>query len=205
MKNIIKGFGLALAMVASSAQAIPTLFFDGDISYSVNSGLLTVSSELTKTIDIAPAPTLLGSSLNFSALFIGSVSPSYTVGNFGTTLATDLTVIDGDSNTLLTGNFSELSMTGFNGFDFGKVTAILNADGGTLQNEFGIGNMIALEFNLSTPFGSEMFDADFRGRIDGRIEGKAVSVPEPAISALLALGILFIGFANKTGVNRKFN
>jgi len=205
MKNIIKGFGLALAMVASSAQAIPTLFFDGDINYNVNGGLLTVSSVLTGTSDIAPAPTLLGSSLNFSASFIGSTTTFYTIGNFGTTLGTDLMVMDGDSNTLLTGNFNSLVMKGFNGLDSGLVSATLNADGGSLQNKFGIGNLVALQFNMTTTFSSEMFDSDFRGNIDGRIEGKTVDVPEPAVLTLLALGVLFMGFVNKTGRNRKFN
>lgn len=210
MKNIIKGFGLALAMFASSAQAIPTLFFDGSINYNAGTGLLSVTSVLTNTTGITPAPTLLGSSLDFSASYdrTDTSNTYYTVGIFGTTAGTDLTVIDGALNTLLTGNFSELTMKGGNGFSSGLVSGILNASGGSLQNEFGIGNLIALEFNLSTVsgtptvFGAEMFNSDFTGAIDGRIEGAAVNVPEPTMSALLALGLLFIGFVNKTGVNR---
>ncbi len=207
MKNIIKGFGLALAMFASSAQAIPTLFFDGSISYNVGTGLLSVTSVLTNTAGIAPAPTLLGSSLDFSASYnsVDTSNTFYTVGTFGTAAGTDFTVIDGALNTLLTGNFSELTMKGGNGFSSGLVSGMLNASGGSLQNEFGIGNLIALEFNLSTVFGSAMFATDFKGAIDGRVEGAAINVPEPTMPALLALGLLFIGFVNKTGVNRKFN
>ncbi len=204
MKNIIKGFGLVLAMFASSAQAIPTLFFDGSINYNASAGLLSVTSVLTNTTGITPAPALLGSSLDFSASYNSTDTSNayYTVGIFGTTAGTDLTVIDGALNTLLTGNFSELTMKGGNQFSSGLVSGILNADGGSLQNEFGIGNLIALEFNLSTTFGSEMCASNFTGVIDGRIEGASVNVPEPTMSALLALGLLFIGFVNKTGVNR---
>ncbi len=208
MKNIIKGFGLALAMVASSAHAIPTLFFDGDISFDATSGLLSVNSVLTATADIAPAPTLMGSSLDFSALFTGvdASSPFFTVGLFGTTAGTDLTVMDGALNTLLTGNFSSLSMKGGNGFSSGLVSGLFSSNGGGLQTEFGLGNLIALEFNLTTNFSATMFDSNFTGGIDGRIEGKeAVDVPEPAMPALLALGMLLVGFVNRAGIKRQFS
>ncbi|MDT8281324.1 MAG: PEP-CTERM sorting domain-containing protein [Gammaproteobacteria bacterium] len=207
MKNIIKGFGLALALVTSSVHAIPTLLFDGDINYTAD-GWLTVTSELTGAIDVAPTiPTLLGSSLNFS-VFLNSVDATntrVTVGYFGTGAGTDLSVIDGGvtSNTLLTGNFNTLSVTGSNGRSSGLVEGTLNADGGALQSLFGIGNLIALQFNLNTVFSADMFDSSFYGAIDGRLEGEAVNVPEPSIPALLALGILFIGFVNRTGLNRR--
>ena len=207
MKNIIKGFGLVLAMVASSAHAIPTLFFDGDISFDATSGLLSVTSVLTATQDIAPAPELLGSSLDFTALFssVDDSSSLFTAGIFGTTAGTDLTVIDGDSNTLLTGDFSSLILKGRNGLDSGLVKGTLDATGGSLQDEFGIGNLVALQFNLTTSFSVEMFANDFAGGIDGRIEGEAVEVPEPATPALLALGMLFIGFVNRAGIKRQFD
>jgi hypothetical protein len=201
MKNIIKGFGFIIALVTTSAQAIPTLYFDGDISFDAASGELSVASVLTATSDIAPAPTLLGSSLDFSALF-NSVNTSnvyYTIGSFGSTAATDLIVIDGDANNLLTGNFSYLEMKGGNGFSSGLVSGLLNATGGSLANEFGLGNLIALEFNLSTTFSGTMFEQDFSGKIDGRIEGEA-SVPEPTMPALLAIGLLLIGFTKRAGI-----
>lgn len=207
MKNIIKGFGLALALVASSAHAIPTLFFDGDIAYDVNSGLLSVVSVLTATQDVAPAPELLGSSLDFTALFssVDDSNAAFTAGYFATTAGTDLTVIDGDTNSLLTGNFSSLVLKGGNGLNSGLVKGTLDSTGGSLQNEFGIGNLIALQFNLTTSFSATMFDSDFTGAIDGRIEGETVNVPEPSMPALLALGMLFIGFVNRAGIKRKFN
>lgn len=207
MKNLMKGFGFALAMMASSAQAIPTLFFDGDIDYSASTGLLSVDSVLTATADVMPAPALLGSSLNFSVLYNGTNAANsfYTVGLFGTSGGTDLTVLDGASNTLLTGNFDSFKMLGGNGFSSGLIIGTLSANGGDLQTAFGLGNLIALEFNLTTTFSATMFDNSFSGRIDGRIEGETVNVPEPGVSALLALGVLFIGFFNRAGRHRLFD
>jgi hypothetical protein len=143
----------------------------------------------------------MGSSLNFSAL-LSSVDASnvyYTIGNFGTTALNDLMVLDGDANNLLTGDFSYLEMKGGNGFSSGLVSGLLNANGGSLASEFGLGNLIALEFNLSTAFSSAMFEQDFSGRIDGRIEGET-AVPEPSMPALLAIGILLIGFTKRAGI-----
>jgi hypothetical protein len=208
MKNIIKGFGLVMALVASSAYAVPTLFFDGDISYDSTSGLLSVSSVLTATQEITPVPELFDSSLNFTALFDYSAYDAgfdATAGFFTTAAGTDLTAIDGNGIELLRGDFADLTVVGFNGDDSGFVTGTLNASGGSLQDEFGIGNLIALEFNLSTPFSPDMFRSDFSGGIDGRIEGETVGVPEPSMPALLALGILFIGLVNRAGIKQRFD
>ncbi len=195
MKNIIKGFGVALALVASSAYAIPTLFFDGDISF--RGGLLNVDSVLTATQDISSAPELIGSSFDFTALLtsIDTSSSFLTIGNFGTTGGTDLTVTDGNNIELLTGNFESLQMRGGNGFNIGLVTGVINSTGGTLEEQFGIGNLIAFEFNLSTTFSAEMFNSLFTGDIGGRVIGEEnIAVPEPTPLALLALGLMLVGF-----------
>jgi len=194
MKNIMKGFGVALALVASSAYAVPTLFFDGEINF--RSGVLNVDSVLTATQDIA-SPELIGSSFDFTALLtsVDSTSSFLTIGNFGTTTSTDLTVTDGNSIELLTGNLSSLQMMGGNGFGIGLVMGVINSTGGSLENEFGIGNLIAFEFNLSTTFSAEMFDSLFTGDIDGRVLGEEqIDVPEPTPLALLALGLMLVGF-----------
>lgn len=195
MKNILKGFIFALAMVASSAQAIPTLFFDGNITFNASTGVLSVTSTLVDTIDINPTPELLNSSLTFSASFLTSTSSTYaTVGQFSGIDGDDLSVIGGDLSSLLIGEFSSLTIGGVNGNDFGRVSGVVNATGGSLEAMFGAGNLFALELNLSTAFGADMFDADFNGNIDGRIEG--VAVPEPGILAILGLGLALMGFIN---------
>ncbi len=203
MKNIIKGLGVALALVASSAYAVPTLFFDGEISF--RGGLLNVDSVLTATQDVASAPELVGSSFDFNALLtsVDTSSGFLTIGNFGTTGGTDLTVTDGNSIELLTGNFESLQMKGGNGFGTGLVTGVINSTGGTLEDIFGIGNLIAFEFNLSTTFSAEMFDSLFTGDIDGRVLGEEkIDVPEPTPLALLALGLMLVGFIKHSRANQ---
>lgn len=192
MKNIIKGFGLALVLITTSAHAIPTLFFDGEIAYSASTGELSVTSVLTATEDISPAPELIGSNLEFSAILDSTILYG-TTRTRGLFIGDDIEVTDGDNNSLLVGDISFLEMFGRNGNDFGIVSGTVNATSGSLAEMFGAGNLIALDFNLSTVFSVEMFDTDFVGGIDGRIEGEA-TVPEPNILALLGLGLALIGF-----------
>lgn len=196
MKNILKAFGLALALITTSAHAIPTLFFDGDMSYSASTGGFSVTSVLTATEDISPAPELIGSELTFSAV-LGSViaDTRVTTGLFDGVIGNDIQVTDGDLNDLLVGEFLDLEMMGRNGRDSGMVSGTVNATGGSLAEMFGAGNLIALQFNLSTVFSADMYDTDFVGHIDGRIEGESVPVPEPNILALFGFGLLLVGFA----------
>jgi len=187
----------------TSAHAIPTLFFDGAIDYT--GGELSVNSVLVATEDIDPMPELVGSSLVFSAIFDevdASRSNSFlTVGLFNGVAGDDLAVMDGDLNSLLTGDFSSLEMKGLNGRESGLVTGTVSATGGLLADMFGAGNLIALEFNLSMAFSDVMFDSGFFGDINGRIIGETVvatataaSVPEPGVLAMLGLGLALIGF-----------
>lgn len=195
MKNLIKTTGLALALCAQSVYAIPALFFDGEISFDASTGELSVNSVLTATTDITPAPNLIGSSLSFMALLdnVDDSHPIFTVGSFMGVRDDDLEVTDGDLNTLLTGDFNSLEMKGANGRDFGLVSGEIDATGGSLQNLFGTSNLIALEFNLSTLFGSTMFDSSFTGRIDGRIVGQEQPVTEPAVLTLLGFSLVLMG------------
>ncbi len=206
MKHIVKGIAFALAMVTSTAQAIPTLFFDGSINYNSTSSELAVSGTLTESIDVTPALVLLDSTLVFSAFFdnLESISGgclfclNSTKGNFignADALINDLEIIDGEGNILLTAKFDSLSLEGIDGGDRGEVIGLLNATGGLLMDTFGESDLFALQLNLDTIFSSTMYDLDFAGRVDGNIE--AHSVPEPTSLALLGLGFLIAGFTRK--------
>jgi hypothetical protein len=212
MKNFTKIIGFVLALATTSAQAIPTLYFDGDISYL--SGELAVSASLTETTDILPTPTLDGSTLIFTA-FLDSVETltasgcfffcaTSTKGNFvgdASSSVDDLEIYDGDGTTLLlSAKFSSLSLEGANGGTTGEVIGLLSATGGSLENIFDGSDLFALQLNLSTTFSSTMYDMydgqeGFTGMVDGNIEGHSVAEPSPL--ALLGLGILIAGFARR--------
>lgn len=214
MKQIVKGIALVLAMMTSSAQAIPTLFFDGNdnngggINYTTGGpdNILNVSGSLLETDDVVTPVNLIGSTIEFSALFldfetiagVGFFGVDSTKGNFiGDPLADDLTIFDGDGVLLLTANFDSLTIEGENGSSQGGIFAILSATDGLLMSSFDNSNLFALQLNLTTTFSDAMFESDFSGDIDGSIQGTA-SVPEPGMLALLSLGLLITGFARKS-------
>jgi hypothetical protein len=195
-----KVIGFVIALLASSAQAVPTLFFNGTIGYEASSSRLTVASDLTGTADIFPSPALQGT-LNFEAELLSTFFGSgYNIGSFGTIASqNDITVFDANSNLLLSGNFSSLSMSGSDNADNGSIFGELTSTGGSLAADFGIGNILALQFNLAgTVFNSSMYNTDFTGLIDGNIQG----VPEPSLLALLSMGILMTGFGFTTKKSR---
>lgn len=208
MKNFItQGIAASLLLVSSIAQAVPTLFFDGDISYDAQTRLLSVNSILTDTFDIVPQPDLTGS-LNFDAQYISEfIGFGFVTGTFGSVAGQDdITVLDANMNSLnmnslLTGNFNNLLMSG-NAGDFGSsITGEFVANGGTLEALFGVGNVIALQFNLDVALNNNTFNQNFNAHIDGRVEGTpTVNVPEPSILALLGLGFLIAGFARSYSI-----
>jgi hypothetical protein len=206
MNSIFKLIGILLFAHSMAVQAIPTLFFDGDISYSA--GQLNVNAQLTGTDGIAPLPETVNSSLDFTAL-LASVDTSFaglTIGYFATNPGSDdLTVIDGNANLLLTGNFSDLAVFGANGNNAGNVYGFLTATGGSLATSFGVGNLVALQLNLDTAYSSTMFDStsSWSGNIDGNIQGEPVDVPEPGVINMLGFGLLLLGLTYLTGWNNQ--
>jgi len=192
-KIYLNVFAFLLAWGVVSAHAIPVLTYDGTLSYDAATGGLSVSSVLTGTQNIMPAPQLLGSSMSFNAV-LSSVDTSnsfFTIGNFAGVAGTDdLSVSDGSPNLLLTADFVSLDMRGVNGWDQGTMSGLISATGGSLASMFGQGNLIALNFNLTTVFDPAMFNSGFTGSIDGRIVG---TVPEPGPMALLGLGLVLVG------------
>ena len=216
MKHLAKGLALVFALTVSTAQAIPILFFDGKstqanpghgISFDYNTQELSVSALLTNTFDVTPAPNLTGSRLDFTVKLdnVDSSNSLFTVGNFIGVAGNDITIIDGDSNVLLTGEFSSFDIRGVNGLHFGAVNGTLSANGGSLLGEFGSGNLFALSFNLDTVFSPTMFDSSFGGEIDGRLEGGSaglVTVPEPSIVSLLGLGLVMLTITSRNKQRR---
>jgi hypothetical protein len=199
MKNFTKAIGFIIALATTSAQAVPTLYFNGTIGYDAASTRLSVVSDLTGTADIFPAPPLQGT-LSFDADLIGTYFGSgFNIGSFTTISGQDdIIVLDANSTVLLTGNFSSLTMSGSDNSDSGTIFGNLTSTGGLLAAEFDIGNVLALQFNLNTTFNSEMFKSNFAGLIDGNIQGQnVVNVPEPSLLALLSMGVLLIAFAGK--------
>jgi len=202
MKNFIaKGMAVSLLLVSSIAQAVPTLYFDGNVSYDSNTKHISVSSILTDTFDIVPQPDLTGL-LNFEAEYVSEFTGfGFVTGTFGTVAGqNDISVSDANMNSLLTGNFNSLLMSGSAGDFSSTINGELVSNGGTLEELFGVGNVIALQFNLDVALNDHTFDQDFNAHIDGRVEGTAVTVPEPNILALLGLSLLITGFARRYSI-----
>jgi hypothetical protein len=201
--NIIQTLiGVMLFAFVIKANAIPTLFFDGNVGYTASSGMLDVNAMLIGSEDIAPAPVLTGSIFDLSAIFLGlgaGSSATVTVGDFGGLAGDDLRIVGGDSTVLLEADLNALQMRGANGSDFGLMTATFAATGGSLLNSFSSSELFALQLNLTTTFNEGMFRSDFRGQIDGNLKSSAV--PEPDIMALLAMGLVLMSLV--TRLNKK--
>lgn len=202
MKKLIKGLGLSLALAANTAFAIPTLQFDGNIGYSDSSGALQASGLLIGITDLPAASVDLGSGqLSLDAIFEGYVymGPGATAAAFSGIDGDDLRITD-SSGTLLTGEFSSLYMVGANGANYGVLGGTFTATGGSLASFFGMGELIAMEFNLDSTFGRGMFDQSFSGRVNGAVRGAdPTPVPEPGVLALLGAGLLLIAGVRKAG------
>ena len=208
MKVFVKGIALVLAIATTSAQALPTLFFDGDINYYAGTdNELSVEGVLIDTWDLAPSPITAGSSINFDALFVnaetiagdgGLFSVDSTKGHFtGGLFLNDLEIYDGSSNLLLAASFDSLTLKGANGSNKGSIVGILSATDGLLMDMFDNSNLFALQLNLTTTFSADMFSSDFSGNVDGSIEGQFANVPEPSVLAILSFGLLITVFAKK--------
>lgn len=196
-KYTMRFLGMLFLVANFQVHAVPTLYFDGDTNYDAISGLLTIDAVLTGSVDVAPPPSLDGSSLTLSTSF-GSVSSAggITTGFFGSAPgAPDLRIADGNSNILLEGEIMDLLLRGADGADLGILAANFTPTAGSLLGDFSDpSGIFALELNLTSVFGAGMFDEDFSGQADGRITpGEAFPpslIPEPDLLVLLAMSLL---------------
>lgn len=201
-KTIKSLVAIGLLLASGSCFAIPTLIYGGSIYYDAV-GLapadLNVSGVLIPGYtDLSITPDLATSSVILSAEFLSASSDgNFTTGLFGTTPANDLLISDTlGTNTLLTGNFSTLLLTGREGTNLGILAGEIDITGGLLAGDFGgVGSLFAINFNLDTVFNPGMFNSDFIGITNGSIA--SVDVPEPSLLALLSIGLLGMTMTRK--------
>lgn len=197
---------LALLLPLGRAEAMPALFFDGAIRYTQATGAVVVEGDIALTQEL-PLPTLLpGSRFLLNARF-ASLTP-------GPVLIAALDpapdrpgvlVADIDGTTLLTGDLTAAELAGPAGWDFGRLMGEITPTGGTVAAEFTAPSpLFALSLNLTTPFSAQMFDADFSGRVNGRIitlatTSQAVNaVPEPTTALLFSAGLFLLFVATRS-------
>jgi len=198
-------FVVGLLAVSSVSFAIPTLNFGGSIIYDTT-GLfpsdLAITGTLSNSQDLSVSPDLGTSSVSLFADLLSVSSDAFTTtGTFGTSLVTDLLIMDdggalGATRILLTAEVTTVQLFGPNGFNLGSLEGQLAITGGLLAGDFGgAGAITAFNFNLNTVFGPNMFDSNFAGNTNGYIE--ATPVPEPMPLALLSIGLIGITLTRK--------
>jgi len=184
---------LALLLPFARAEALPALFFDGTLAYSQASQLLTLSAPITATEGLS-LPLGAGSEFHFIARFASLTTAGAILATLDPVAATPgVEVVDGGGTALLLGDLGTAALGGGAGSDLGILAAQFHPTAGALRGNFGDqASLFALTLNLSTPFSPTLFETDFSGAVDGRIQAV---VPEPATGLLLLLGLPLLLFA----------
>jgi hypothetical protein len=184
--------GIVLLGLASVAHAIPTLSFGGTVDYTASTGLLTLNGSLLSSNSIFPQPDFSTSSITLSTTLSSSFSYNgVTVGTFG---AGTVSISD-STGSLLTGAFNLAQMGGLDGGNQGSLSLVFAPTGGSLLQYFSNpSDLFALTLNLSTLFGSTMFNYDFTGISNGNVTSRS-TVSEPGMVSLLIVGIGLLGIS----------
>jgi hypothetical protein len=152
--------------------------------------------------DIAATTGLMGSSFQFNTSLNSVISDSgFTTGVFDSSSAS----ITNNGSDLLSGALVGLTMIGLDGFNLGSLYAEVMPDSGILLPEFtNPSDLLALQLNMTSVFGPDLFLSDFNAQVNGTLTS-ATPVPEP--STLGLLGIVLLGLAVRAkiakGANKK--
>ncbi len=191
---------LALLLPLGRAEAMPALFFDGAIRYTQATGEVVVEGDIAHTLELPLPATLPGSSFLLHARFASLTTGEAIIATLGPALdGPGVLVADSDGTTLLVADLTTAELAGPAGWDFGRLLGEITPTGGTVAQGFTDPSpLFALSLNLTTPFGAQMFDADFSGRVNGRILALAAAphpvnaVPEPTTALLFSAGLLLL-------------
>jgi len=187
--------GVVLLGTSQVALAVPTYYFDGQITYDSGSGALDITGALTGYDDLSVVPVTVGSSVVFHATFdSSSYSNPITEGTFLGTGGTDFSITDGSPALMLEGGINSLVITGADGSDLGVLQGEVSPDAGATLGDFSDpSSVFSLLLNLDTVFSSTMFASDFSGQVDGSlrpIPNNPQEVPLPAAIWLFGSGLL---------------
>lgn len=198
-RSLLLGTAVLLCM-AAPAQAVSTLFLDGVMGFSAATDQIQVDGVLTAATGLAPTPVVAGSQFHLAVVFDNTTTQGgITTAIFATAPGVpDVVVTGGDDTLLLAGELQSLSAVGVNGRDSATLTGQLTPTAGSLMAMFtNPAGLLELHLDLSTPFRPGIFQGDFIGHVNGRLEAiagpappVAPSIPEPATWALMTLGLL---------------
>lgn len=195
--------GSVLFWMATPAQAVSTLYLDGTMAFTDATDQIEMDGALAGAAGFVPPPVIVGSQFHLAAAFLGTTTNGgITTATFGTAPgAPDVEVIGGDSTLLLAGELQSLSAVGVNGVDSALLTGQLALTGGSLMAMFAnASGMMDLQLDLSAPYRRGIFNQDFTGHVNGKLESVdaiagpaptvAAAIPEPATWLLMTVGLL---------------
>ncbi|MDH5570445.1 MAG: PEP-CTERM sorting domain-containing protein [Gammaproteobacteria bacterium] len=194
MKKILT-FMVFVFVYSSNTLAYPVLTFNGGMNYSADTGYLTISGALDAALDVTPFPDLATTTFELTTQFTGISAfsnSSMTVADFTGIGDTSLIISDAVSGILLQGDLSYIEMRGTNGSNRGFLFADFVPATGLLLDQFSpLSGLVAFQLNLTNAFSTSMFETSFSGNVNGDVSNPDyVSVPEPSIFALLAIGLV---------------